>query len=45
VGETPELLVADVDEWRAWLAANHTTSHGVRLVLARNVDDHRKVGQ
>jgi uncharacterized protein YdeI (YjbR/CyaY-like superfamily) len=35
VGETPELLVADVDEWRAWLAANHTTSHGVRLVLAR----------
>ncbi|MFL6239152.1 MAG: YdeI/OmpD-associated family protein [Actinomycetes bacterium] len=35
MSETPELLVADVAEWRAWLAGNHATSTGVRLVLAR----------
>jgi uncharacterized protein YdeI (YjbR/CyaY-like superfamily) len=35
VGETPELLVADTDAWRAWLAANHATASGVRLVLAK----------
>ena len=35
MGETPELLVANVDEWRDWLAANHQTSQGVRLVLAK----------
>lgn len=35
VSETPELLVADAGDWRAWLAANHATSRGVRLVLAR----------
>ena len=35
VSETPELLVADAARWRAWLAANHATSRGVRLVLAR----------
>jgi uncharacterized protein YdeI (YjbR/CyaY-like superfamily) len=35
VGETPELLVADADGWRVWLAANHATSRGVRLVLAK----------
>ena len=35
VGETPELLVADVDGWRVWLAANHATSRGARLVLAK----------
>jgi uncharacterized protein YdeI (YjbR/CyaY-like superfamily) len=35
VSETPELLVADADRWRAWLADNHATSTGVRLVLAR----------
>jgi uncharacterized protein YdeI (YjbR/CyaY-like superfamily) len=35
VSETPELLVADVAEWRAWLADHHTTSSGVRLVLAK----------
>ena len=33
--ETPELLVADTAAWRAWLAAHHTTSSGVRLVLAK----------
>lgn len=33
--ETPELLVADAAQWRAWLAGNHATSSGVRLVLAR----------
>ena len=33
--ETPELLVADAAEWRAWLARNHARSSGVRLVLAR----------
>jgi uncharacterized protein YdeI (YjbR/CyaY-like superfamily) len=35
VSETPELLVADATSWRAWLAANHATSSGVRLVLAK----------
>jgi uncharacterized protein YdeI (YjbR/CyaY-like superfamily) len=35
VGETPELLVPDVAHWRAWLAENHATSSGVRLVLAK----------
>ena len=33
--ETPELLVADADGWRVWLTANHATSRGVRLVLAK----------
>ena len=33
--ETPELMVADAAEWRAWLAGNHATSSGVRLVLAK----------
>jgi uncharacterized protein YdeI (YjbR/CyaY-like superfamily) len=35
VSETPELLVADAGQWRAWLADNHATSTGVRLVLAK----------
>jgi uncharacterized protein YdeI (YjbR/CyaY-like superfamily) len=35
VSETPELLVADAAQWRAWLADNQATSTGVRLVLAR----------
>ncbi len=35
VSETPELLVADAATWCAWLVANHATSSGVRLVLAK----------
>jgi uncharacterized protein YdeI (YjbR/CyaY-like superfamily) len=35
VQETPELLVADATAWRTWLADNHATSSGVRLVLAK----------
>lgn len=35
MSQTPELLVADVAAWRAWLAANHESSQGVRLVLAK----------
>jgi uncharacterized protein YdeI (YjbR/CyaY-like superfamily) len=35
MNQTPELLVADAATWRAWLAANHATSSGVRLVLAK----------
>jgi len=31
----PELVVADRDAWRAWLAAHHETSSGVWLVLAK----------
>jgi uncharacterized protein YdeI (YjbR/CyaY-like superfamily) len=31
----PELLVSDLFAWREWLAANHATSTGVRLVLAK----------
>jgi GNAT superfamily N-acetyltransferase len=34
--DTPELLVADVAQWREWLADNHEASTGVRLVLAKN---------
>lgn len=33
--ETPELIVPDAAQWRAWLADNHATSTGVRLVLAK----------
>jgi uncharacterized protein YdeI (YjbR/CyaY-like superfamily) len=35
VTETPELLLASADGWRDWLAANHDTSRGVRLALAK----------
>jgi uncharacterized protein YdeI (YjbR/CyaY-like superfamily) len=35
MAEVPELLVADAVAWRAWLASNHATSTGVRLVLAK----------
>ena len=35
VSETPELLLADAARWGAWLGANHATSSGVRLVLAK----------
>lgn len=35
MSETPELLVANVGEWRSWLSRNHAKSSGVRLVLAR----------
>lgn len=33
--ETPELLVVDVDAWRAWLEEHHASSSGVRLVVAK----------
>ncbi|MDQ3901523.1 MAG: YdeI/OmpD-associated family protein [Actinomycetota bacterium] len=32
---TPELLVEHAAAWRAWLEANHVSSSGVRLVLAK----------
>lgn len=35
MSEAPELLVADPAAWRAWLATNHESTQGVRLVLAR----------
>jgi uncharacterized protein YdeI (YjbR/CyaY-like superfamily) len=35
MSETPELVVADAVKWRSWLAHNHTTSTGVRLVLTK----------
>ena len=38
MSETPELLVADLDAWRAWLEKHHATSTGVRLVLAKKGD-------
>jgi hypothetical protein len=31
----PELIVADVAAWRAWLGANHAQQSGVWLVLAK----------
>jgi uncharacterized protein YdeI (YjbR/CyaY-like superfamily) len=33
--ELPELLVADVSEWRTWLSRHHSDAKGVRLVLAK----------
>lgn len=33
--ELPELLLADVDEWRGWLADHADQEQGVRLVLAK----------
>ena len=33
--ESPELVVASVGEWRAWLGTNHSDSEGVWLVLAK----------
>ncbi len=33
--DLPELTVADVDEWRAWLAARHDRSPGVWLTLSK----------
>jgi uncharacterized protein YdeI (YjbR/CyaY-like superfamily) len=35
VDDFSELLVKDTSDWRAWLAANGSTSAGVRLVLAK----------
>lgn len=33
--ELPELIVADADAWRVWLAEHHEGSAGVSLVLAK----------
>lgn len=33
--ELPELLVSDAADWRRWLSAEHGTSQGVWLVLAK----------
>ncbi len=33
--DLPELLVADVGEWRSWLISHHADSVGVWLVLAK----------
>jgi uncharacterized protein YdeI (YjbR/CyaY-like superfamily) len=33
--DLPELIVADVEAWRAWLSSHHEQSHGVWLVLAK----------
>ncbi|WP_434617275.1 YdeI/OmpD-associated family protein [Arthrobacter sp. A5] len=33
VAELPELLLPDAAAWRRWLAENHSTSPGIRLVL------------
>lgn len=35
MADIPELIVADADRWRAWLAQNESASDGVRLVLAK----------
>ena len=36
----PELLVADVAEWRTWLSGNQSKSQGVWLVLAKKGTTH-----
>jgi len=36
----PELLVADVAEWRTWLSSNQSKSQGVWLVLAKKGTTH-----
>jgi uncharacterized protein YdeI (YjbR/CyaY-like superfamily) len=33
--ELPDLIAADADAWREWLYANHDTTKGVWLVLAK----------
>ena len=33
--ELPELIIADANAWRAWLAAHHENPSGVWLVLAK----------
>jgi uncharacterized protein YdeI (YjbR/CyaY-like superfamily) len=33
--ELPQLIVADAEAWRAWLASNHQDPSGVWLVLAK----------
>lgn len=38
--EAPELVVADADAWREWLAAHHDSATGVWLVLARQGTTH-----
>jgi uncharacterized protein YdeI (YjbR/CyaY-like superfamily) len=38
--DLPELLVADAAEWRTWLSAQHSTSQGVALVLAKKGTTH-----
>jgi uncharacterized protein YdeI (YjbR/CyaY-like superfamily) len=38
--ELPELIVADVDAWRDWLAEHQADSSGVTLVLARKGTTH-----
>lgn len=35
MADIPELIVADVTRWRAWLDDNESTSDGVRLLLAK----------
>lgn len=35
MADIPELVVADVGRWRAWLDDNESESDGVRLVLAK----------
>ncbi len=39
VDEPPELLVADVEEWRDWLRTHQEDLVGVRLVLAKKGQD------
>jgi uncharacterized protein YdeI (YjbR/CyaY-like superfamily) len=36
----PELLVADIAEWRTWLRVHHSKSQGVWLVLAKKGTTH-----
>jgi uncharacterized protein YdeI (YjbR/CyaY-like superfamily) len=38
--DLPELLVADVAEWRTWLRGHHSKSQGVWLVLAKKGTTH-----
>jgi uncharacterized protein YdeI (YjbR/CyaY-like superfamily) len=38
--ESPELVVASIGEWRAWLLAHHAASDGVWLVLAKKGTTH-----
>lgn len=35
--ELPELILADADTWRGWLAEHHDSPAGVWLVLAKKV--------
>lgn len=44
MSETEPLLCRNAEEWEAWLEANHETSNGVFLLIAKKGSEHQTVG-